>query len=502
MPPLRKRRRVGGMLAALGLLYGAVFAQTTPPSAGPPPLVVERAGFLRQTLADSQLLTEQYERALAKLEGELAAATEYEEARLVQQRRTELKALYAGESTLAQSLAMPLLPSQARFSGSAETRGDMLTGWRTGGSAAEWANLRVSPGRYNLELEANMVDVPAILGSFAPGKSQPQERAAFDFYEVSLLAGAEENRRTFEIPANTNESAFTPLRIGPVNFTRSPVTLRLSAAAGYPGNVVRLRNLRLVPVTDDVIPTATSVPASAASLGDMREKLSDALVAAQKPAMTAYLEQLRGLAAANPELADEVNVETKRLLKMMENGRNDTGALLRLVASRAGVAGFEDLDGARLVEDPKNAGDRFVVEHDGKRLTVRLMWILAAPLDDREGARKTFARHFGIEEDDTAGLARAAQEFTTGYLEGKSLRLLIRPGKEKDGTVAALLFLPDIGLYQNVLVDQGLAAVQPPSRNLRLPAMERALLGFLAEREQTAKRQKTGAWALTAEDRR
>jgi len=81
----------------------------TPPAAAPAEpeaLVTLRTAFLRQVMADSQLLTEQYERALAKAEAEVAASGDYEEARAIRQRREQLKALYTGT---ASSLATPLL---------------------------------------------------------------------------------------------------------------------------------------------------------------------------------------------------------------------------------------------------------------------------------------------------------------------------------------------------------------------------------------------------------
>jgi hypothetical protein len=465
-------------------------------------VAAERAAFHKQVLSESQLLTEQYERALAKLEGELAVAADYEEARLVRQRRAELKALYApGDSTFAQTLATPLAPSQARLTGSAEARGEELTGWRTGGSVAEWANVRLTTGRFHLELEASMTQAPAAVGGLAPNRAASQERASFEFYEVSLLPGAQENRRTFEVLQSSDGGSFVPLRIGPVNFTRSPVTLRLASVGGYPGNVLRLRNLRLVPVTEEEIVAAPSLPASAIALSDARQKLALELAAAQRPVVTEHLATLRQLATADAAVRPEAEAEIKRLQKMLETSRNDGTAILRLYASRGGVAGFENLDHARFVNDPENTGDTFVIEHDGERQKVRLMWVQAPPLDEKDTGRKVVAKHFGIDEDALTGLARLAQEFTGGYLEGKSLRLLIRPGKDKDGISRALLFLPEIGLYQNVLVDQGLAAVQPPPKDMRLPAMERALLSFLTEREEFARRQRTGAWALT-EDRR
>ena len=145
-----------------------------------------------------------------------------------------------------------------------------------------------------------------------------------------------------------------------------------------------------------------------------------------------------------------------------------------------------------------NRGDRFVIEHEGRRLTVRLLWLLCAPPDARETADiRTFTRHFGLGDSDVTPLGRTAQEFTAGYLAGKDLRVLIRPTRNKDGTANALVFLPEIGLFQNVLVDQGLAAVIPPKD--RRGMMENGLFDSLIEREKAAKRQNPppGAWSLS-----
>ncbi len=490
----RLHRLCSGIAFLELLLASAAVGQT----ADPAPLAVARAGFLRQIMADSKLLTDQYEGALNKVEQELAETSDYEEARLVQQRRAELKALYpAGDAAAAGTSAFPLLPAQARFIGSAENRGDLITGWRTSGSGVEWSNLRLSPGKYYLELEANLVELPSLPGTLVPGRSQPQESAVFDFFEVSLLPGAAENRRSFEVRLSHDDTTFDPLRIGPVNFTRSPVTLRLIAASGYPGNLLRLRNLRLTAVTAETPMVVTPV-ANGPSLDELKKSLNEALVSAQKPMLDRYLETLRKLAASDPTLKDATDAETKRLLRLMENSRGQAAGSLRLLGNHGGLNGFEDLDGAHYVADPNNRGDRFMIEHEGRRLNLRLLWVHCAPLDetDREGMR-AFAKHFEMGGNDPSPLARAAQEFTAGYLEGKALRVLVRPGKNKDSSSDALVFLPDIGLYQNVLVDQGLAAVVAPKE--RREMMENGLFDSLLEREQAAKRQKPapGAWGFS-----
>lgn len=458
-----------------------------------------RSDFLKELLSESQVLTEQYERALAKLELELAAAADYEEASRVQQRREELKSLYATEGT-SSSLGISLLPVNARLSGSAEARGDMLTGWRTIGSMAEWTGVRVETGGYFLELEACLTELPAMSGTAIAGRSQSKDKASFSFYEVSLLPGAQENRRSFDISLSAEEGAFTPLRIGPLNFTRSPVTLRLSPASGYPGNRVELRKLRLVKVDDGVI-TAQSLSPNGDALEQARARLDADFMKVQTPVLKNYAEKLKAIAAASASLSEEVESELKRLgsFSRSDEGKAEKSPLKRMLSRSGGVAGFEDIEGARLLPEETTGGDMIAIEHEGRRMKIKLLWVRCASTDEKDEHRKAFAKHFGIEESDVAALAHTAREFTIGYLSGKPLRLLLRPSADKDGSRAALVFLPEVGLYQTVLVDQGLAAVQPPVKDALRGMMEKGLISTLLDHESSARRLKYGAWSLTGE---
>lgn len=467
-------------------------------------LAEKHAAMLKQVLSDSQVLTEQYERALARLESELATTGDYEEARLVQLRREELRTVYAGAASLA-SAAVVLPLERARLAGTVEVRSGALTNWRTSGSLAEWTALKISPGTYHLELEASLSDLPQAASGPMPGRSQPQEKATFTFYEVSLLPGAQENRRSFEIFSSDQAEVFSPVRIGPLVFTRDSVTLRLIPAAGYPANGIFLRNLRLVPVTDEVVQTAPSLP-EADPLQAARLRLKQELAVAQKPVLEAYHAVLNDLAASalkSPETQELLDAEAKRLSLIELASSKDPEVLVSRIAGQfGGMAGFEDISNARLVSSEVLSGDHFTVEHEGRKIPVRLMWLRCAPVSEKDASRRDFAKHFRLENEDTSSLAQAAREFTLGYLEGKPLRLLLRSGKDKEGFQAALVFLPEVGLYQNVLVDQGLAAVEPPQKGARPGLMERGLLGSLVEREAAAKRLKNGAWALAAEEGR
>lgn len=472
-------------------------AQTVP--AEPTALTTTRTTFIRQVMTESQLLTEQYERALGKAEAEIAAGGDYEEARAIRQRREQLRALYSGT---ASSLATPLPLAQARLMGSAQASGETIGGWRSNGSGAEWQNFRLVPGRYHLEFEANMSDAPVAGSIYASSKFQPQQSAAFEFNEVTLLGNASENRRTFEIARSTDETTFTTTRVGPLTFTRNPLTLRFTSAAGYPANIIRIRNLRLAPVTEEpgIITTAVSPTNSTTAMQQATSTLKSALDAAKKTATDTYLADLSTLAVAKPSLKDQIEAEARRIKRLADENKGPTG--IRAIATTGGsLDGFEDLSDARLASEDPVSGERFTIVHEGRTLAVRLLWIDCAPVEEKDPGVKRFAKHFNIAEEDALDIGRDAREFTAGYLRDKPLRLLIRPDRDKDGTLAALLFLPEVGLYQNVLVDHGFAAVVPPPRETRRNTTEQALIATLSSRENAAKNRQPppGAWALATE---
>lgn len=496
--PHRLRASLACLLGMPGLLTGMAAAQTSVP-AEPEELTTARNTLFRQALVDSQRVTEQFIAALAARETALAAAGDYEEARRFQQRREQLTAVHAGSAlSLADSRAVPLSPSVARLTGSVQSGTDILAGWRSAGSGAEWAQFRLPPGRYTLEFEAVMAEAP---GTFASARLQPQDKAVFEFGEVTLLPG-NGNRVRFEIQRGGDESAFVPVSAGPLTFTRSPLTLRLSAAEGYPANIIRLRNLRLVPVPETTAPLSAApspVMDAAEALEEARDTLAEELRSAQEAVRQAYLDRLEDLAGTKPALKALIAAETARIGR--STGRDSeklwfSPPTMPANAS-AGLDDFEVLLDARLAEGEPAAGDRFDIVHDGRTLPVRLLWLACPPAGGDDEAAAPLAKHFGIDIEDALDVGRAAREFTAGYLRGRPLRLLARPVREGEDALEALVFVPEVGLYQNVLIEQGLGAVQPPVTMPDSP-QTRALLDSLTAREQQARKRKppAGAWAL------
>jgi len=486
--------------ALIFALHACAALQAQTPAQEPAALTTARAAFMRQVMAESQLLTQQYERALAKVETEVAAAGDYEEARAIRLRREQLQALYSGT---ASSLATPLPLTQARMMGSAQASGETLGGWRSNGSGAEWQNFRLIPGSYHLEFEVNMSDAPVAGSIYASSKFQPQEKALFEFDEVTLLGIAAENHRTFEINRSPDEITFTTVRVGPLTFSRNPVTLRFSAADGYPANIIRVRNLRLVPVTDAAVASPATLPptSSTTAMQQASAALKEAIETARKAAAAKYFDELNDLAVTKPALKGQIDAETRRMQRLGDQKTGQT-SMHAITTTGDGFSGFEDISDARLADEEPLSGERFKVVHEGRTLVVRLLWVDCAPPEegDDQGVKR-FAKYFNIEDEDVIAVGRTAREFTASYLRDKPLRLLIRPDRDKDGTMASLLFLPNVGLYQNVLINHGLAAVVAPPREKQRSAMERAFLATLTSLETAARKRRPapGAWALSAE---
>jgi len=258
-----------------------------------------------------------------------------------------------------------------------------------------------------------------------------------------------------------------------------------------------------VPITDDT--PATPVPAAPTSATVTMQQaaagLKSSLETARTSAITAYLASLQKLASLQPALKEQVEAEIRRVQKQGGQGKGATTGLRAITSTSSGLDGFESIADAQLADELPVSGERFKIVHEGRVLPVRLLWIDCAPADESDAGVKRFSKHFGIDEEDTVSLGRFAREFTAGYLSGKPLRLLVRPDRDKDGTLAALLFLPDVGLYQNVLVDHGLAAVVPPPPDPRRDAAEKALIATLESRENAARRHQppAGAWALASQ---
>jgi endonuclease YncB( thermonuclease family) len=146
------------------------------------------------------------------------------------------------------------------------------------------------------------------------------------------------------------------------------------------------------------------------------------------------------------------------------------------------------------------------VEHDGEVHKIRLQWIATAkPSGNSESL--PFCSIVDLDKEDADLFGRAAREFTAGYLDGRSFRMLIYSTPDKDGTLPALLFLPGGLLFQQILVEQGLACLVPRSSTQGMNpgggTIETTLYRNLeaAQAEVMARQPRPGAWAMSRQSK-
>ncbi len=472
-------------------------------AAEPPDLAALRKHLEWQAATASQQLNELYARALAKLEAEFSAAGEYEEAIAARDRRNEIETLMASRPAAA---AVPLSAKAARITGTVAVENDSLANWKTKGSSAEWTVQPIAPGKYRIELSAHLSKPLLIALALQNQKEEPETEAVFRFSEVSLLAAAAANSREITLREAERIGAFTTITTEPITVARSSLTLRLDPSQGFPANVIAIRDVKLVPepqasAAPSASPAAKPASSAAEQIDGLRSSLRSSLAAIRQAEAKAYLAQLQEFAArtggaGGREIAAWIADERKRAGALM----SESGSR----ASRSGIAGagifdgFDELSPAYFMDDPKSDGDRFTVMHEGKPVRIRLAWVRCPPVDGSAGeALKPVAKRFGISEPDAQAVGRLAAEFAKSYLTGRELKLLVKQGGDASGEREALVFLDDVGLFQAVLIDHGLAVFMPPEGG-RKPLHEASLMRMLEdhERKAAARQPPPGAWAL------
>lgn len=507
------------MVIALATRAACLCAQTPQPVPEPPALKALRQGFLDQLATDSRQLTEQFNKALSKVEDELAQTGEYEEAVALSLRRKEIDAMLARASAPAPSPGIPMPAAAARTSSLSMIDDDAITGWRTTGSYAEWTLQKLTPGRYAIQLSYVFTDAPtgSVTSPVSPSRTAAIEVAKFKWMEPSLLASSA-NTRLLELQRSKDAETYATSITEPITVTRGTLTLRLEAVQGYAGCLVRIKDVRLVPVEEKPSaapsPASTSAPSASSSVGGetdvpaLRQNFFRKLAAARNPLIADYQARLKEM-AARPSLAhdrdirDEIDAEIARATASSTSLAGPAGGRRGGDQGSSALDGWEDLAGARWVIDPGNTTERFKVEHEGRQFWVRLAWVRCPPASAADkDALHTATRHFKISDDDALAIGGVALEFARGYLEDRPLRLFVRTKKgPKDEPVPALVFLDDLGLFQTVLIDRGFAGYVPPEGNDRKQTRESAMMRMLQEHEQHAMKRTppAGAWAFRTE---
>lgn len=458
----------------------------------------------QQALLKSATLTDQFIKALSSLEQEAAAKGDYEQALAAQERRYSLSQVQALTN---QSNALILKPSTAsRFVGavSYDHDTDTLLPWRSVGSSASWEINKITPGNYDITIVYSV----APLGEMrAVSNYSPYTGGQFEFFEDSSLPGAAQNRRSASVASTGGWKEFSTLQIGPsLQLSRSNArfTLRITRTNGD-GGVMHLKEIRLTPAIET---RSLAIDTPSDPFGTLQASYQQKIKELTTPTIQAYLQSLNSLlteATANKqtETVNELNAEIQRAQQWLERPQIKP-------QSPSNVSLFENSDeewnNVRFVNNSANTGDRFYVEHNGVKVLIQLKSVTCPPPSaDAIGELQHFAAYFQISPEDALSIGREARTFTANMLKNKPLRLRTNGQKNRDGHLLATIILPHLGDYSGILIDNGLASINPPPKTRHeastSPHVLAARQTFLAlqQRENVARNRtpSPGAWAFS-----
>jgi hypothetical protein len=422
-----------------------------------------------------------YAAKLDELEGQLVAAGDYAQAKAVRAEGDALRSISQSEDSV---IALAL--DEAQVTALKEEEG-ALTDWKST-SVVEWSALRVPEGEYRVEIELSAVQSASEL---------PDGELILE--EVSELNLTQKSQVVFKLKDLPRSAAGGPVKLSAVavlDLRRMPVTLRLGVSKAIKTQEITLYAVDLVLKPKPLAATAKSV---AGELTGLLAQQQEQLNALEQRHVKVYQAELQKLAEqAVPELKEQVKVEMERLAQSAVPVARRKGKL-GVGGEALGLDQLTELEGARYVKDAANRGDFFKIEHGGKSRWIKLALVLCPPLEPTPShALKQTVERFRVSPTDAVSLGESAAEFTEFQLKDQPLRVLVRErekGKEKNAEAeVALVFVPAVGLLQNLLIDVGLAVVDEMPVKQRSP-LKRAL----EEREQHIRNSPTplGGWALS-----
>jgi hypothetical protein len=505
------------LLPCVGLMR--LPAQDTPADKPVDELVQLRRQFEIQALTKAKLLSEQFANALANIARETGAEGDYDQALAAQRRREQLVRLYTNsldETSLTNVFL--LKPGDARVNGAVNYDRNLnaLVSWKTAGSIATWDLSRLVPGSYEVTLTYAAADLgdPGRVNTFGPA-ADLSTGGDFEFFEDSSLAGAELNRRTGTVASTGGWTNWQTLTLPPIQLTRpsARLALRITKARGT-GGVMNLKGIRLAPPSTTPAPSDPSKGTPAADVvvpvddfTMMQLAYVDRLKKAIAPVVNAYAENMQALAAKragdDPAVAGDYTAEAHRAAQFLEVPQDLFSGPAKGPRQSPNAEGFRELRDVTYVASPNNTGDRFKVRQGEEEFFVRLLWVNCPPVNPKEEKQlKEHSGYFGISTEDALAIGQRAQEFTAGFLAGKSLTLLTRGKKDEEDSLLVGVRPGKVGDYAGVLVDNGLAMIMPATGKMG-PAREHeeSILRNLAEREKAAKTRAIppGAWAMRNE---
>jgi endonuclease YncB( thermonuclease family) len=510
------------------LLAGTLVAQNSPApasnSTGPAELLQKRQQFQARALGGSQILSEQFAKALTALAREAGASGDYELALKAERRREGLAELYSSAlegSSISNVIVMR--PSDARVSGTLnlDRARDVLTGWKTVGSVATWDVSRITPGGYDVHITYGVAeegDQPSRSNPYLPTPDLTTG-GDFEFYEDSSLSGAAANRRTGTVASTGGWTEYSTLTLPALQLTRanSRFALKITRAKGE-GGVMHLKEIRLTPAKPAT--TATEAPGldengqplpQVDELTKLKQGHLERLRQKLMPISVDYTGKLTSLAttfSGNEDTVEDLQNEVRRVERLGDNPRS----LLQLrernrpaATTTATLAdGMHEMRDALYVVAPENTGDRFMVACNGETFPVRLLWVTCpAPGPKTPGPGSLSAtEYFGISDEDVTAISIMARDFTAEYLKDKPLRLVTRGLKDAEGALLASVQPEGLGDFAGALVDNGLAMIQKPTGSPRAQKLhQEAAITVLQDREAAARKRHIppGAWSRVME---
>jgi endonuclease YncB( thermonuclease family) len=515
-------------ISLMTLLTGSAISQTVPAPAAasvssePAELAQKRQQFMTRALSGSQLLSEQFAKALGSLAREAGASGNYELALKAQQRRENLAALYSSAlegSGISNVLIMRAADARVGGSVNYDRSKDVLVGWKTVGNSAYWDVSRITAGSYDVQITYGVAELGDLPSRPNPYLAAPDLTTGgdFEFFEDSSLSGAAANRRTGTVTSTGGWTEFSTLTLPAVQLTRSNArfTLKITRAKGE-GGVMHLKEIRLTPAKPATAETSAPVLdengqplPQVDELTKLKQDHLERLRQKLTPISFDYTGKLNSLAAtltSNADAVEELLNEVKRVERLGDNPRS----LLQLrdrsrpAAAGALADGMHEMRDAVYVAAPENTGDRFQVACNGETFPVRLLWVscpLPGPATPGSPAADA-AGYFGLSEEDTIAVGIMARDFTAEYLKDKPLRLVTRGLKDADGALLVSVQPEGLGDFAGALVDNGLAMVHQPAARARAAKLhEDTALTVLRERETAARTRHIppGAWSRAAD---
>lgn len=414
---------------------------------------------------------------LVKLEREVAAKGDYEQAIRVAQRRLEILRMIASSGATEVPGVFYLRADDARTT-TRDRTADTLGPWKISGSSARWDVPRIQPGTYLVEVRYHS----------SPGGFSGSDGPAFTFGEETGL-GNPSPKLLFSLRPS---AAPSNRKVGVVEIDGTGATFLLSldetsSSETWIDWIVLLpaEGIEEPPVDQATPDDVTTL--SSAHLRRMRLLMQDPV-----DAYVPELDRLLAETTAGTSAHARITAEKDRVTAGLLNPDGWTYSTVAKPASeaKASPSKVAKLRGVRFVPGTAHCGATMTLLHEGKEYEARLQYV---DCPTSIGAAK-FARYFGLDPETADGLASEAATFTSRYLSNKDFTFTTEWKQDPEGRYYGTVILPGLGSLQRVLVGRGLASVRKADEYST--RSDEFLLQILATTEAQAKAGGRGAWGL------